>query len=85
MGRVHRVPRAAGMQVGQLGRHGLAHDHGARRPQARHRRRVLARHPARVVRRAVARGHPRHVDDVLDPDGQAVERADRAARPARRV
>ena len=75
-GRVLAVPgvaRRRGIQVGELRRRGLAEDHRPRRAQAPDRRCVLRRRL--VGERAGAGGgrHARDVEDVLDPDGDAVE------------
>ena len=75
--RVVRIAGLAGMEVGVFGGHGLAHDHGAGRAQPRHRRRIAARRAAGPQRRAELGRHVAGVEDVLDADRHAVQRAGR--------
>ena len=77
-GRVARVARARRERAeAELVRAGLADDHRARLPQPRDDRRVALRHAALAP---PERGRqPGDVDQVLDRDGDAVERS---ARPA---
>ena len=76
---VVRIAGLAGMEIGVLGGHGLAHDDRAGGAQAGHGRRVAARRAARPQRRAELGGHVAGVEDVLDADRHAVQRPDRLA------
>ena len=79
-GRVLRVMGVAGLaraEQRQLGGRGLAEDHGAGLAQPGDRRGILLRTPAGVEGRAIFGRHVFRVEDVLDRDRQAVERADR--------
>ena len=79
------LARLAGMVVRVLRGHGLAHDHGASGAQPRDDRRVPPRRAARPQGRAELGRHVAGVEDVLDADRHAVERAQRLARLAMRV
>ena len=91
---VVRVAGLAGMEVGVLGGDGLAHDHGAGGAQPGHRRGIAARRAAGPQGRAELGRHVAGVEDVLDADRHAVQRARspcraggarRRPRPARRA
>lgn len=78
-----RVPRVAGRAlqasvaggtVSELVGGGLADDDGARLAQPAHAGGVLGRHVAGEVRRTHGHGQPGDVDEVLHPDGDAVQR-----------
>ncbi len=73
--RVVRVHRLARMTVGEFGRHRLAEDDPARRTGQRHAGGVGKGPVAAVDRRAVLGRHVVGVDDVLDPDRNALEQA----------
>ena len=76
-----RIAGLAGMEIGVLRGHGLAHDHGAGRAQPGDRGRVAPRRAAGPQRRAELGRHVAGVEDVLDADRHAVQRA-RAPCPA---
>ncbi len=78
---VVRVARAVLLEPGELGRHRLAEDQRARRPQQPDDRRLRPREQLRRHRRPGARHVAVHMDDILHPDEDAVER--RAARRVR--
>ncbi len=84
MREVVRVGGLAGRPVGELGRHRLAEEHGARRAQALDADRVLFRAVPGVDGRAVGGRHVRGVDDVLEPERDAVQAALRRHRIAPR-
>ena len=87
-GRVLEIARVArgGRRVGgELGRHRLADDDGAGPAQRRDAGRILERPTPLEGRAAVLGRHVRRVDDVLDADGEPVQRADALAFLARRV
>ena len=71
---VVRIAGLARIEVGVFGRHRLAEDHGARRPQPRHRRRIAARRASGPQLRAEFGRHIRGVEDVLDAHGHAMQR-----------
>ena len=70
-----RVARLAGREVRALGGHRLAHDHRAGGAEHRDHRRIARRRAAGVQDGAVLGRHVRGVDDVLDADRHAVQRA----------
>src|SRR5688572_21671882 len=63
------------MKVRELGGRGLAEYDRAARAQRRHAMRIGFGDALRVQRRAQAGAHAARVDDVLDADGDAVQRA----------
>jgi hypothetical protein len=73
--RVVRISGLARIEVGVLGRHRLAEDHGSCRPQPRHGRRIAARRAAGPQFRSEFRRHVAGVEDILDADGHAMQRA----------
>ena len=79
-GRAQRVARGAGGEVGELGRHGLAQDERAGRPQRRHAGGFRPGEERRRQRRSCLRGKAVDIEDVLDADDRAEQR-----RPRRRV
>ena len=76
---VVRVAGRAGMQVGEFGGDGLAEQHAAGLAGQRHAGGVALRPPALVDRRAPFGRHVGGVDDVLDAERHAGERAALAA------
>ncbi len=72
-----RVPRRRRVAVGELGRVGLAEDHGPGVAEPRHQRRVDGRERVGERGRARAGRHARDIDDVLDPDRDPVQRPER--------
>jgi hypothetical protein len=65
--------------IGELGRDRLAEDHGARRPQPFRHGGIAHRATAGVDARPHFGRHVVRIEDVLEPDRDAVERPDRAA------
>ena len=85
-GRVPRVVRIGGFarrEIGELGRDGLAEGYAAGAPDHRHAGGIGTRPVALVDGRAVGGRHVGGVDDVLDADGHAVQRAARRFAVAR--
>ena len=81
-GRVVERPRVAGpgrVAVGERRRHGLADDDGPGGPEPGDEGRVAVGAGVGERRPASGRRHARDVDDVLDPDRDAVERPGLAA------
>ncbi len=78
--RIARIARRARVEIGELGRHRLADDHRARCAQPRDRRAVAHRLTALEQRRAAFGRIIGGIEDVLDADRNAVQRADRAGR-----
>src|SRR5262249_43954864 len=74
-----RVAGRAGMEIRELGGHGLADDDRAGGAQLRNDRGVVAWPAAGTNRRAELGRIIRGVDDVLDRDRNTVQRPDRAA------
>ena len=74
---VVRVARLARREVGELGRHRLAHDDRTRRAQPRDHRRIAGGCAPRVEHGTVLGRHVGGIEDVLDTDGHAVQRSNR--------
>src|SRR3984893_10472307 len=69
----------AGMVIGEFGRDRLANDDRPAGAQPCYHARITARPPAPRKRRSQLRGIISGIDDVLDCDGNTVERLTRAA------
>ena len=75
MSGIVRVGRGAGMTIGELRGHRLAHDDGIGGPAERHAGGIAERHLACEDRRVVAGRHVVGVDDVLHADRDAAQQA----------
>ncbi len=78
--RIVRIARRAGVTVAEFGGHGLAEDKTAGLADHRGAGRIGHRNVAGIDRRVEAGRHARDVDDVLDADGNAMQRSGRLLR-----
>jgi hypothetical protein len=79
MGQIVGVRRLSGMHEGKLRRHGLTHDNRALFLKPSHDPGIAKGDASGVEGATVFRRDPGGVDDVLDPNGQTVQSAQRPA------
>jgi hypothetical protein len=75
MGGIVRVGGRGRRHAGEFAGRGLAQDHGAGAAQQRNASRIRRRPVAAIDRRTHLGRHIERIDDVLDPDRHAVQRA----------